>query len=313
MVFNKFNRGSRTETADELGFGSKYADDSSRIINKDGTFNINKIGSTYHLYHDLIQMPWQKFLTLVFLFYLGLNTFFAFLFLVIGAENIAEAKMDSFMDKFFSAFFLSAQTLTTVGFGFYRPIGYYANMLASFEAFFGLLCFALATGLLYGRFSKPEGGIVFTKNALITPFKSGFQSLQFRIANRHDSSLIELEAKLIFTILENHEGVVKRGFYRLNLESNEIYFLSMNWTLVHSINEESPMYGLSKEDLLERKAEILVLIKSFNESFSQVVHSRTSYSATEFLWNHKFVLPYTFDDKMKTIFDLKRLNETIPI
>lgn len=313
MVFNKLKKRTINETADELGFGTKYADDSSRIINKDGTFNINKIGSTYHLYHDLIQMSWRRFFILIFLFYLGLNIFFAFLYLGIGAENIAEAKTDSFLGKFSAAFFLSAQTLTTVGFGFYRPIGNGANLLASFEALFGLLCFALATGLLYGRFSKPEGGIIFSKNALITPFKSGFPSLQFRIANGHDNSLIELEAKIIFTILENHDGIVKRGFYRLNLESNEIYFLSMNWTLVHNINEESPMFEISKDELIENKAEILVLIKSFNESFSQVVHSRTSYSATEFLWGQKFVLPYTFDEKMKTIFDLKRLSETTPI
>lgn len=308
--FKKLYKNSDKNSADELGFGTKYADDASRIINKDGSFNIDRIGSSYNLYHDLIQMTWKRFLGIVLLFYLVLNTFFAFLYLAIGAENIAEAKLDLFSDKFFSAFFLSAQTLTTVGFGFYKPLGIAANSLASFEAFFGLLCFALATGLLYGRFSKPEGGVVFSDNALITPFKDDFQSLQFRIANRYNNNLIEIEAKVMFTILETNNGILKRGFYPLELESKEIYYLSMNWTVVHVVDEKSPMFGKTKEHLMDGKAEILVMIKSFNESFSQIVHSRSSYKAEDFLWDRKFVLPYSFSENGKSIFDLNLLGET---
>lgn len=308
-IFKRFKQGDK-ENADELGFGNKYSTDSYRMINKDGTFNVHREGGYRHLYYELIEMSWWKFITLVFLFYFVLNTLFALGYLLIGVDQIAEAETHTPMHQFFSAFFLSAQTLTTVGFGYFRPTGIAANFFASFEAFFGLLSFALATGLLYGRFSKPEAGLMFTPFCIIAPYKNEMNSLQFRLANKYDSNLIELEARMVFSMIEEQNGVLKRSFYPLELEMSEIYYLSLNWTIVHLIKEDSPLYGKTAADLHAGKAEIMVMIKAFNETFSQVVHERTSYKSDEIHWNKKFLLPYTVKKGGATIFNLEELAKT---
>lgn len=172
------------------------------------------------------------------------------------------------------------------------------------------MSFALATGLLYGRFSKPEAGLMFTPFCIIAPYKDGIHSLQFRLANKYDSNLIELEARLVFSLIENKGGALKRSFYPLELEMSEIYYLSLNWTIVHPITESSPLFGKTKEELDEGKAEIMVMIKAFNETFSQVVHERTSFKSDEIHWNKKFLLPYTVKKGGATIFNLDELAKT---
>jgi inward rectifier potassium channel len=163
------------------------------------------------------------------------------------------------------------------------------NMLASFESFLGLLTFALISGLLYGRFSRPEARIVFSEKMIVAPYREG-RGLMFRMANARRSELIETEVQILlaFNQRDDASGSVERRFFPLELEINKISFFSLSWTLVHALSETSPIYSFSHEDLLDAKAEVMVLVKGTDETNQQQVHARHSYTAEEIVWNARF-------------------------
>ena len=190
-----------------------------------------------------------------------------------------------------NAFFFSIQTFTTVGYGAISPRTWLADFLAASNALVGLMSFALATGLFFSRFAKPTANILFSKNAIITNI-NGQPSLQFRIANRRDKQIIDLEAKVTLTWLETIDQEQNRGFGVLELERDKITLFPLNWTIVHKITPQSPLYGLTKEEITQRQVEILVLVEGFDSSYSQQVHTNSSYTCNEIIWDVKFARMY---------------------
>jgi inward rectifier potassium channel len=279
-----------TKTPDqELGFGRSITT-SSRIMNEDGSFNVNRHGAYpwENTYFHLITMSWWKFFGLQIVVFVLMNVIFALLYCGIGLENLAGAKMGSAWDNFTQAYFFSSQTMTTVGYGYYSPMGMAANIIASFESFLGLLAFALTSGLLYGRFSRPSAGIVFSKNIVIAPYKN-VQALMFRIVNPRRSELIEAEAQVILTFNQfDEQGNPFRRYVPLDLEIKKISFFSLSWTIVHPLDEKSPLYGFTEGDVLDSSAEVLILVKAIEEANQQTVHTRRSYIATDMVWNARF-------------------------
>jgi inward rectifier potassium channel len=150
---------------------------------------------------------------------------------------------------------------------------------------FGLLSFALATGILYGRFSRPKAEIIYSKKMVMAPYR-GISGLMFRIANGKQNELIELEAQVILSMNNPENG--SRIFQALDLERNKLSFLALTWTIVHPVDEKSLLIGLNQEDLISRDAELLITIKAINDTYSQTVYSRSSYKADEILWGSKF-------------------------
>jgi inward rectifier potassium channel len=275
----------------ELGFGQKAVGKIDRLINKDGSFNVVRSKSNWHGFHPyqyLITTTWAKFLLITLLFYGIINMFFALIYAGIGVEHFnGIEKLDS-ISNFSQLFYFSAQTFTTVGYGAISPKGSLANLVASLEAMAGLMTFALATGLVYGRFAKPNTKIIFSENALIAPYQEG-KSLQFRIINSRKSELIELETQVTLAWLEEDEkGNKNRRFYQLELEVSKINFFPLNWTLVHDINEKSPLYGKTAEDMKNADMEILIIIKAYDDIYFQVVYTRSSYRYYEVVWDAKF-------------------------
>ena len=187
--------------------------------------------------------------------------------MVIGLEQLSGVVSGSFMDDFAHAFFFSVQTFTTVGYGSISPNGIIANMVATIDALVGLLSFALATGLFFARFSKPKAQFLFSDLAIIAPYRDG-KSLQFRIANKRNNRIINLAANVNLTWISEQNGVKKRHFARLPLEISQITLFPLNWTIVHAINENSPLYEKSEEDMRRMEIEILALIVGYDESFS---------------------------------------------
>ena len=227
--------------SESFGVGQKYASRSSRIINKDGSFNITRISKVWGIYHSMIEMSWRKFLLVVLLAYLIINSTFAGIYLMLGVEHISGVEEASIFENFLAAFYFSCQTMTTVGYGFFHPENIATNIVASLEALFGLLCFALATGLVYGKFSKPKSNLIFSRHALIAPYK-GIKSFQFRIANQHNSILVEVQASVMMVWNEKENGQMRRRFAKLDLEMDQIDFLTMR--LDHSPpyrGEQSPL------------------------------------------------------------------------
>ncbi|MCX8473160.1 MAG: ion channel [Sediminibacterium sp.] len=273
----------------DLGFGTFFT--SNRSMNKDGSFNVRKIGvpkfKTYEIYHHLISMSWGKFLFIVFLVYFLANILFALLYYYIGSEHLSfdSLYMNEF-EKFIEVFFFSSQTLTTLGYGRIAPVGSLASTVAAVESMCGLLGFALATGLLYGRFSKPHSKIIYSDCAIISPYKN-IKGLMFRITNLRNNQLIEIEAEVTLGYNDINSGV--RNFVSMPLERPRINLFPLSWTIVHPIIESSKLFGLSGDDMMKMNLEIYVLIKAYDETFSQHIYSRTSYTGDEIIYGAHFL------------------------
>jgi inward rectifier potassium channel len=277
----------------DLGFGSVVSRDSrSRLLNPDGSFNVDRTGlsfwSSLSLYHSLLTMPWGKFLLLVVLGYIGTNAFFASLYVLCGPDALSIPADDGIASTFGRAFFFSVQTFSTIGYGHMYPKGLGANIIVAGESLFGLLGFAFAAGLLFARFSRPTAKIIFSKYAIIAPYR-GITAFEFRIANARKNQIIELGAKVLFARFEESEGTSVRRFYGLDLERSKVVFFPLSWTVVHPIDETSPLYGLTPDDLRKSNAEFLILLTGIDETFSQNVHTRSSYRGEEVIWNARFV------------------------
>jgi inward rectifier potassium channel len=298
--------------AQDPGLGEKYFKHTKRIINKDGSFNIKRTGgglSSINAFHYLINISWTKFLLIVFAGFVGVNLFFAILYQLAGIQNLSNATAGDGLQSFLNTFFFSVQTFATVGYGGIHPIGILSNIISSLESMTGILSFALATGLLYGRFSKPSAKIIFSDKAIIAPFKEG-KALMFRVANSRENILMEMEANAMMTYLDKIDSRFTRKYYPLKLEIKFIYFFPLPWTIVHPIDEDSPLYGKTAKDLQELEAELLIMVKGFDDSFSQHVISRSSYKFNEIDWDVKFVRAYSTDESGETIVDLEKVSET---
>ena len=301
--------------AQDPGLGEKYFRHTKRIINKDGSFNIKKTGGGYssiNAYHYLINASWYKFLLLVFAGFIIVNLFFASLYQLAGIENLSNASAGDGVQSFLNTFFFSVQTFATVGYGGIHPVGIISNIISSLESMTGILSFALATGLLYGRFSKPSAKITFSDKAIIAPFQEG-KALMFRIANSRDNILMEMEANAMITFLDKSENRFTRKYYPLTLQIKFINFFPLPWTIAHPIDEDSPLFGKTEKDLAELEAEVLIMIKGFDDSFSQHVITRSSYKHDEIEWDVKFVRAYTTDETGETIVELEKVSETEPV
>ena len=292
------------------GLGEKYFQKTKRIINHDGSFNVTKTGAGFNyrdIYQFLINISWTKFFLLVLSVYISLNFLFAFLYYFVGVEDLAGSAGNN-LNNFLDAFFFSAQTLTTVGYGGISPKGLLVNIISALEALNGLMCFALITGLLYGRFSKPSARILFSRNAIIAPYRE-ITGLQFRVANQRHNTLMEIEARVLLVQIEKNGNQYNRKYFDLKLERNSVYFFPLTWTVVHPIDEDSPFYGKSEAEIKAVEPEILILIKGFDDTFSQVVHSRFSYTTNEIIWNAKFIRAFNNEENGEIIFNIEDIHK----
>jgi len=303
----KINR--KAAEINDTGFGTQTP--RQRSVNPDGTFNLVRTGLPFFrlddLYTNLVTMKWRKFIPLVLAFYIFINIVFACVYYFIGVEHLGGVSSVKPRDQFFDAFFFSAQTISTVGYGHISPQGFITSLMAAFESLMGVIVFAVITGLLYGRFSAPKAKILYSDNAIIAPYKDG-RALMFRIANKRKNQLIEVEMEVVIGMNVSENDVIIRRFFGLKLETKKVSFFPLSWTLVHHINEESPMYNFTQKDLEEADAEILTLFKGFDDTYSQIVHARKSYMFDEILWGKKFVSIIGQDDEGKTTLAMDQMN-----
>ena len=308
--FKKIN--SKAKADNSTGFGNNASNYGGRFIAKDGSANIVKKGISLFdqisWYHTLLRLPAWKFQVIIFGFFIAINFVFAMIYYAIGVENLNGISAKTEMEKIAQAYFFSAQTFTTVGYGHISPSGFLTSAIAATEALVGLLSFALATGLLYGRFSKPQAHLVFSENAIIAPFQNT-KALMMRVAPYKNTNLTDAEAKVTLGLIVEENGKEINRFFQLPLEYDKVNALTLSWTLVHPITEESPLFGFTNDDFKNTKGEILVFVKAFDEMFSNIVASRTSYTFDEVLYGKKFVQMYehSYDNK-KTILHLDKLN-----
>ena len=282
-----------------------------RAVNKDGSFNVRRTGADWRAFHPwlyIVRMTWLGFITLVLGAYAAVNTAFALAYFAMDPSQISGSASSTELGRFLNDFFFSAHTLTTVGYGNLAPNGLGANVFSTLEALSGLLGFAVVTGLLVARASKPSASIAYSRNALVSPYQNG-SGVMFRVANQRSNNLMEVQAQVLLMTIGGTPQKPERKFEPLTLERDGILFLALTWTIVHPIDESSPFFGKTPEDLRRMQAEIIILIKAFDETFSQVVHNRHSYRIDEFVWGAKFKSAFDVGANGEIILELNRLGD----
>ncbi len=300
----------------DLGFGSRVAEQTRRrYLNRDGSFNVVRTGfpflRSHNLYHWLLSMSWGRYFAIVSLGYFLTNLLFAVAYVLCGPGALQGIQPITPVQAFLDAFFFSVQTLATIGYGRVSPIGFAANMLVAVEALFGLLGFALVTGLLFARFSRPDAKIIYSDRAVIAPYRGG-TAFQFRIVNERNNQLIEVAATVTLSRNETAEGKTVRKFYPLPLERSSVVFMPLHWVVVHPIDASSPLYGVTKEAFDASDAEILVLITGIDEIFSATVHSRSSYKYHEVVWGVRFADIFLPSEDGEMRIDIRRIHDIEP-
>lgn len=298
----------------DTGFGNTD-DNGGRFINRDGSFNLRKEGrpvwDRYSLYQTMLSLPTWKFGCFILLFFIGANLLYTFIYLLIGTDQFQGILAVTEWQKFKEVYFFSTETFTTVGYGRVNPVGDGANLVASFEAMTGFLSFAIATGLIYGRFARPKAHLAFSDYAVVAPHND-MTALMFRFAAYKERNILtEVVVQVNVALLMEENGKRVYKFFDLPLERKRIESLPMNWTVVHPIDSNSPLLGLAEEDMKLADVEIYVMVRGFNELYSNTVLQRTSYTYDEIRFNRKFVPMYRESDNGRTtILELHKLNES---
>lgn len=297
------------------GLGYNSSKNVQSFVNKNGSSNIlhlNRKRNFDDLYTYLLGLSWSVFLLLVTLGFVLLNTFFALIYLGIGIEELTISSENWWKD-FLNAFNFSAQTITTVGYGAISPQGTVSGIISSIEALAGLMSFSFITGLLYGRFSKPKSSVNFSKSIVLRNFEDK-RALMFRLTNKRTTIMIEPEIKVTLTITErNKKGEFNRSFYQLSLERDKLTYLPTMWTVVHKINEESPLFSYSNEALKDLDAKIYILFQYHEDSYSQKLYQMHSYNLENLKLNTKFSSSVRFSEEGQIVLDHNLLDKTEPI
>ncbi|MFN0049640.1 MAG: ion channel [Cytophagales bacterium] len=285
------NQTNNFKTDNDTGFASLPNSQGDTLFGKDGSVNVLRKGLSFserfNVFHTLLSMSWSQFGWAVVLFYVLINIFFALIYYFIGVEHLNGTITDTEVDKLLESFFFSTQTFATVGYGRINPTGILTNIVASLEALLGVLSLALVTSLLYSRFSRPKINLVYSKNLLVAPFLDK-TALMFRLANAQNELLIECEIQIIVRLKVTNDGITNTTFINLPLERSKVATLALNWTIVHALDDESPIKNYSAEDLANAEAEFLISLKLFDNTYSQIIHTRSSYKFDEMIWGAKF-------------------------
>jgi inward rectifier potassium channel len=299
----------------DLGLGGKLSERSrARLLNRDGTFNVRRNNLSafhpYNAYHTLLSLPIPRLLALMVAGYVATNLLFASLYWLAGTDAITGADATP-LRRFEDCVFFSVQTLATIGYGKLVPATRAANVLVGVEALVGLLGFAILSGLLFARFTRPTARIRFSRNAIIAPYGDGW-ALMFRLVNLRNHDLTDVHAVVSMARWVEEKGTRRRRFDQLALERDAIMFMPLHWVVVHPITDASPLRGLTPETLPAAEPEVVCLISAADETFAQTVHAKTSYDKTDIVWGARFGEMYVTDADRVAI-DLTRLHDIEPV
>lgn len=292
----------------DTGFGDKASEMGGRMVNRDGSFNIQRLGISVRdrvsSYHSMLTMPRWRFLFVIFLAYLIINCFFTLLYWLAGPSGLQGLETGHGFERFKELFFFSTQTFTTVGYGRVNPVGELTNWIAAIESLVGFLSFAIAAGLLYGRFSRPRSFVRFSEKMLVSKYRGG-KALMFRLVGYKDDHLLTNAEVKVSARLYSQDGTYQ--FYNLGLERAHVDSLVLNWTVVHPIDENSPFHGLSEAEIIALQPEVSALLIGFDEVYSSTVMARNSYALSDLIFGYRFV-PMYFRGNSNTKLDLGLLD-----
>ena len=301
------------KTNNDTGFGNSVSSYGGRFINRDGSYNLRKEGlpffKRFSIFHTMLNMSTLKFATVIVIFFLVINLLYTLVYWIVGINGFTGMVATTTLQRFKELFFFSTETFTTVGYGRVNPVGAAVNFVAAIEAMSGWTSFAVITGLIYGRFAKPKAHVAFSDFALIAPFqdKTAFMFRIISYKDNHNLADAEIRVNLALQVQENDKLTYK--FYDLKLERTKVDSLMMNWTVVHPIDEDSPLFGMSPEDYKMSDVEVYVRVKGFDDVYSTTVIQRTSYIYDEIIFNAKFIpMFHESEDGKTTIVELDKLS-----
>jgi inward rectifier potassium channel len=256
-------------------------------------------------YYGVLTASWPVFVLQLAALFLTANLIFAICYLA-DPHGIANARPDNFGD----AFFFSVQTLGTLGYGVMAPRTLYANLLVTAESFTGILIIALFTGIIFARFSRPFARVLFSNVAVVTPF-DGVPTLMFRAANQRGNSI--LDATVTVSLARQYttrEGVEMRRFHELRLVRSNNPLFALSWTVLHPIDEASPLFGLTPQDMAAEDMEIIIMLSGMDETIADRIFARHAYWNDEIVWQKRFVDVISVAPSGHRMVDLTRFHDT---
>jgi inward rectifier potassium channel len=260
------------------------------------------------VYHVVLTASWPVFFLGIAGVFFGVNAIFAGLYLL-QPHAIVNARPGSFLD----AYFFSIQTFGSIGYGVLSPRTTYANFIVSVESFTSLLTAAIATGLLFARFSRPFARVVFSNVAVIGPLE-GVPTLMVRAANQRVNQMLDARATVsLARQVTTREGVTMRRFQELKLVRPRTPLFSLSWTIMHQIDEHSPLHGVTIDTLYDQGMEIIVLLSGTDETLAQVIYARHSYRADDILFGRRFADVLKTGDTGRPEVDLRRFHDTVEL
>lgn len=295
------------------GFSNQVNNRVGRLVRADGDFAVERIGvdwRQFSAYHALVNQSWIGFFIVIFVFYTIINLVFTLLYLAIGVEHLSSnGEYFPFAQDFFHAFFFSIQTFTTIGYGSMAPLNLATSIVSSIEALAGIMSAALMSGLFFARFSRPTSSIAFSKFAIVAPYEGG-KALMFRTANRRNSNMSKLSIKATLAYIETSpEGIEKRDYDTLDLETTRVEMFPLNWTIVHPINKDSPLWQKTEADYEAMGVEVLVTMSGHDDTFAQVIYTRHSYRWSEIKFGYKYAMMYQTRADGITVLDLGKIDD----
>jgi len=281
----------------------------ARVTNPDGSTRVMRLGEPARnagdIYHFLMTSPWWQFFGAIFIAYLSINIVFALAYYAVRDEIINAS-------GFTDAFFFSVQTIASIGYGHIVPIGTHANLIVTLEAFVAMLSVAVSAGLVFARFTRPDAGVMFSKRAVVT-MHDGQMMLMFRLANKRRAHINQASINLVLAYDDvTAEGEKTRRLADLNLRRTMTPTFVLSWTVRHVIDETSPLFCRTPEDLRRAQAELIIVFTGFHESFNQIVHARYAYGMSDIHWNHKLVDIFTTHQDGRRVLDFSLFDLTMP-
>jgi inward rectifier potassium channel len=255
-------------------------------------------------YHLILNAPWWMFFVELAVVFALLNAIFAWLYMM----DASGAKPSSYWDSYL----FSVQTLGSMNYTSFTPRTTYANIIVSIEAFFGILIIAFSSGIIFARFARPSARVVFSKVATIVPY-DGVPTLMFRAANQRGNQIFDAS---VYVSLARQgvsaEGMAMRRFDELRLVRSRSPLFALSWTVMHRIDETSPLHGQSIDSLLDMQAEIVVLLSGRDETVADIIYARHSYLPDEIRWHERFVDVLSITNEGRRVVNLRRFHDTEP-
>jgi inward rectifier potassium channel len=295
---------------EDLGLGEKVIQENqSRFVNPDGSFNVYRKGmferGAFSPYHAILNKSWTAFYAYILGAYALANFIFSGLYILAGRGALSEVLPMGPLGRFGEIFFFSIQILTTLGSSSIHPVTVLAKTVFALEAMTGILGFSVGAGLIFARLSNPATKIIFSRQAVVAPYKEG-SAFMMRMINGRSNELVEMSATLTLAMTDP-DG--KRAFHQLPLERSTVLVFPLNWTIVHAITKESPLYGLTADDLARSQAEFLVGVTGNDQDLSKRVYARHSYLFNEVVFGAKFSNIIERSSNGTVVVDPKRIHE----